>query len=274
MGYLDNRTITVDAILTKRGRQLLSQGVQFFNITKFALSDDEVDYHLWNTAHPSGSNYYGYAIEQMPVLEPSADETQCMRYKLVCLPKDTVKIPVVSVTPTSFEFKQGQEVIITPQTIHAGANAQTVTNLNTQWGYTAILHNSDVAWLQVVDAAPAAPQDINLTEEAMRQLLMAWGRDKDKEMTSAELNALLADLRKRQQELAILYGLQGSGAGIWLGDTETSRSVFAVGLKFRLVAKQISRNNLQTTLTIVGNETGGSCTVAITNKRIKLEVAE
>jgi len=55
MGYLDNRTITVEAILTKKGRELLSKGRQFFNISQFALSDDEVDYHLWNPAHPSGS---------------------------------------------------------------------------------------------------------------------------------------------------------------------------------------------------------------------------
>ena len=41
MGFLDNSTITVDAILTKRGREILSQGGNF-NITKFALSDEEV----------------------------------------------------------------------------------------------------------------------------------------------------------------------------------------------------------------------------------------
>ena len=46
MGYLDNSTITVDAILTKRGRELLAQcrgTTSGFNITRFALADDEVD---------------------------------------------------------------------------------------------------------------------------------------------------------------------------------------------------------------------------------------
>ena len=46
MGYLDKTTITVDAILTKKGRELLAQGSEFFNITQFALADDEIDYNL------------------------------------------------------------------------------------------------------------------------------------------------------------------------------------------------------------------------------------
>jgi hypothetical protein len=52
MGYLNNQVITVDAILTKKGRQLLAQGGSAFNITQFALSDDEIDYSLYNPSHP------------------------------------------------------------------------------------------------------------------------------------------------------------------------------------------------------------------------------
>ena len=40
MGYLNNQVITVDAILTKKGRELLAQGGNAFNITQFSLSDD------------------------------------------------------------------------------------------------------------------------------------------------------------------------------------------------------------------------------------------
>ena len=47
MGFLDNSSITVDAILTKRGRQILSQGGDF-TITKFSLSDEEIDYTLYD----------------------------------------------------------------------------------------------------------------------------------------------------------------------------------------------------------------------------------
>lgn len=86
MGYLNKATITVDAILTNRGRELLAKGgSDSFAITKFAIADDEVDYGLYNVAHPEGSEYYGAIIENMPVLEATPDEQQIMRYKLVTL---------------------------------------------------------------------------------------------------------------------------------------------------------------------------------------------
>tara|TARA_R110002020_G_scaffold179035_1_gene372148 strand:- start:2305 stop:2910 length:606 start_codon:yes stop_codon:yes gene_type:complete len=89
MGFLNNTTVTVDAILTKKGRELLAQGTDAFNITKFALADDEVDYNLWDVTHPNGSDYYGNVIENMPLLEASPDETQVMKFKLLSLPKLT-----------------------------------------------------------------------------------------------------------------------------------------------------------------------------------------
>ena len=51
MAYLDNSSITVDAILTKKGRELLAKGDGSFQVTKWALADDEIDYNLWNAAH-------------------------------------------------------------------------------------------------------------------------------------------------------------------------------------------------------------------------------
>jgi len=68
MGFLDNSTTTVDAILTKRGRELLSSG-EGLNITKFALSDEEVDYTLFDVTHPNGTDSYGSVIENMNLLE-------------------------------------------------------------------------------------------------------------------------------------------------------------------------------------------------------------
>ena len=68
MGFLDNSTTTVDAILTTRGRELLSSG-EGLNITKFALSDEEVDYTLFDVTHPNGTDSYGAVIENMNLLE-------------------------------------------------------------------------------------------------------------------------------------------------------------------------------------------------------------
>ena len=97
MGFLNNTTVTVDAILTKKGRELLAQGTEAFNITKFALADDEVDYNLWDVTHPNGSDYYGKVIENMPLLEAFPDENHVMRYKLVTLPKTTTRMPILTI---------------------------------------------------------------------------------------------------------------------------------------------------------------------------------
>lgn len=95
MAYLDNTVITVDAVLTKLGRERLSQGQ--FTITKWAVSDDEIDYSLYNTAHPLGTDYYSNIIESMPVLEAIPDESQALRYKLRSGTTKDVTLPKISI---------------------------------------------------------------------------------------------------------------------------------------------------------------------------------
>jgi hypothetical protein len=118
MGYLNNTIVTVDAILTTKGRQLLAQNDGTFRITQFALADDEIDYTLYNPNNPSGSAYYGQAIENMPLLEAFPLETQTMKYKLVTLPRGTAKMPILNVGYTSIVIKQGASLAITPQTLN------------------------------------------------------------------------------------------------------------------------------------------------------------
>lgn len=118
MGYLNNVVVTVDAILTRKGRELLARNDGSFRITQFSLSDDEVDYTLYNPNHPSGSAFYGEAIENMPLLEAFPDENQVMKYKLVTLPRGTSKLPVISVGYSSITLKQAASIVITPQTLN------------------------------------------------------------------------------------------------------------------------------------------------------------
>ena len=118
MGYLNNSVVTVDAILTKKGRELLARGDGSFKITQFALSDDEIDYTLYNPSHPSGSAFYGEAIESMPVLEAFPDETQIMKYKLTTLPRGTAKLPILNVGYSSIILKQCTSLAITPETLN------------------------------------------------------------------------------------------------------------------------------------------------------------
>ena len=147
MGFLNNTTVTVDAILTKKGRELLAQGTEAFNITKFALADDEVDYNLFDVTHPNGTDFFGKVIENMPLLEAIPDENHVMRYKLITLPKNTIKMPVITSSPASITFG-----------VNAGLNqpAQIVTAVTANVqdsSYTFILHDQSVCTMTVNEGA-------------------------------------------------------------------------------------------------------------------------
>jgi len=125
MGYLNNSVITVDAILTKKGREALARNDGSFRITQFALADDEIDYTLFNPGHPSGSAFYGEAIDGMPLLEAFPDEAQIMKYKLTTLPRGTAKLPILNLGYSAVTLKQGAQLAITPQTLNYLDNDQT-----------------------------------------------------------------------------------------------------------------------------------------------------
>ena len=145
MGYLDNSTITVDAILTKKGREYLAQGRDAFKITQFALADDEVDYDLWNPAHPLGSDYYGVVIENMPITEAVPDETQSMKYKLLTLPRGTTAIPFLQANQSTVSVTDAKTGNVRVETFYYSgiANANGMQNsLNGAEGYTVTLLDS------------------------------------------------------------------------------------------------------------------------------------
>jgi hypothetical protein len=125
MGYLNNQVVTIDAILTTKGRELLAKNDGSFRITQFALADDEIDYTLYNPNHPSGSAFYGEAIQNMPLLEAFPIETQTMKYKLATLPRGTAKLPVLDLGYSAVTLQQGASLAITPQTLNYLGNNQT-----------------------------------------------------------------------------------------------------------------------------------------------------
>ena len=140
MGYLSNAVVTVDAILTKKGRELLAKGDGTFKITQVALADDEIDYTLYNPDHASGSAYYGEAIEGMPLLEAFPDETQIMKYKLTTLPRGTARLPILDLGYSAIRLKQGASLAITPQTL----NYLGGTNTFEAGGYVATIADARV----------------------------------------------------------------------------------------------------------------------------------
>lgn len=211
MAYLDNSSVTVDAILTLKGRELLAQGGNAFNITQFAIGDDEIDYSLWNPDHPLGSNYYGTIIENMPVTEAIPDETQALRYKLVTLPKQTTNIPIVTVGNTAITLvAPGDNATIAPNTSNFQGG-------NSNLGYTAILSDSSVADIQV---------------------------------TRALQNSTLPTSPR------------------FIGDNADAQSVAVAGFEFRIIAKTQMLADKTATITIIGNETGGSVTINLTVKQV------
>jgi len=160
MGYLNNTTVTVDAILTKKGRELLARNDGSFRITQFSLADDEIDYTLYNPNHPSGSAFYGEAIENMPILEAFPDETQTMKYKLLTLPRGTAKLPVLELGYTTISLKQGASLSITPQTLNYLGTDSTFEAS----GYTATIGDSrTLSNFEGVGVNNAAAAQLNTT---------------------------------------------------------------------------------------------------------------
>jgi hypothetical protein len=201
MGYLDNSEIMVDAILTKKGRQKLASG-QSLNITKFALGDDEVDYTLYEPAHPKGSAYYDSAIRAIPVTEATPDESQVLKYKLVTLPKGTTQIPIVRLGITSISATQTEGgIALSPTTSPAG---------NTNAGYTLILADQSAGTLTVTKGATSA-----------------------------------------------------ATVPVLLGEEVSATAQVVSGIEFRFTPNPSLKINTQTTLTVYGNETGGTQTIPV-----------
>ncbi len=128
MGYLDKTSITVDAILTKKGRELLARNDGSFEITQFALGDSEIDYTLFNENHPNGTQYSAEAIENMPLIEAIPDGGNMMQSKLITLARGTSAIPYIQVAnQTGIELAQGAVQSIKPRTFNINGNNQAGT---------------------------------------------------------------------------------------------------------------------------------------------------
>lgn len=177
MGYLNNAVITVDAILTDKGRELLARGDGSFRITQFALADDEIDYTLYNPTHPSGSAFYGEALEGMPLLEAFPETTQNLRYKLITLPRGTAKMPVLDVGLTQITLKQGASLIVTPQTLNYLGNSQVFEAS----GYTATL--ADVRTMNIFEGV-----GINTTQATNLNSSQTLGTNVSKTVVGTSIN--------------------------------------------------------------------------------------
>jgi hypothetical protein len=177
MGFLNNSIVTVDAILTRKGRELLAKNDGSFRITQFALSDDEIDYTLYNPTHPSGSAYYGQAIDGMPLLEAFSDETQIMKYLLTTLPRGTSRLPIIDIGYTVITLNQGASLAITPQTLNYLGGTQTFESS----GYVATI--SDVRLLNTFNGV-----GINTTQAQQLNSTTTLGTNVSKTVIGTSIN--------------------------------------------------------------------------------------
>lgn len=251
MGFLNNTSVTVDAVLTKKGRELLARGQDEFQITKFALADDEIDYRLWDVTHPNGSNFYGAVIENMPLLEAFVDENQVMRFKLVSLPKNTAKLPILEVPSPSLVFNgPGVTQTITPNTRN-GSDAEA--------GYSFTLHDATIANL-----TPVVTPNTRIKRKKKRKknnILKGLGPAQFKGGMD-----ILKELDVIQElDIADLQVNTGATTPVFLNEEERKRSITLQGKSVNLVSRSVTADT-STNITVTGLSTGATFNVAVTIK--------
>ena len=251
MGFLNNTSVTVDAVLTKKGRELLARGQDEFQITKFALADDEIDYRLWDVTHPNGSNYYGAVIENMPLLEAFVDENQVMRFKLVSLPKNTATLPVLEVPSPSLVFNgPGVTQTITPNTRN-GSDAEA--------GYSFTLHDATIANL-----TPVVTPNRRIKKKKKKRknnILKGLGpmQFRGAEDLMKELDVI------KELDIADLQVNTGATTPVFLNEEERKRSITLQGKSVNLVSRSVTADT-STNITVTGLSTGATFNVAVTIK--------
>ena len=265
MGFLNNTSVTVDAILTKKGRELLARGQDEFKITKFALADDEIDYSLWDTAHPNGSNYYGAVIENMPLLEAFVDENQVMRYKLVSLPKNTAKLTILEIPSPTLTFNgPGITQTISPNTRNGSDNES---------GYNFILHDAVIANLTPVIVASKKKRSKRKRGILGRGMKGRMGKMGGLGAFSAEAAGkflpggllepdFLADI---ERDIADLQVNTGATTPVFLNEEERKSSITITGKSVNVVSRSVTTDT-STNVTVIGLDTGATYNVAVTVK--------
>ena len=165
MAYLDNTSVTVDAVLTKKGRELIANG-QPLNIQHFTLSDNGVNYTLWNPDHASGSAYYGEAIENLPQLEANTNVQYSLQNKLLTLSRDTVALPLMNLDSTSITFTDPNPINVTAQLLGYSGGVGTAGS-----GMHMLIQDVNLAHIDSIQGA--SYNQIDITGNAMSFLVEA-----------------------------------------------------------------------------------------------------
>jgi hypothetical protein len=106
MGFQDNSgEIFVDAVLTDEGRERLARNDGSFQVVRFRLADDEIDYRFWNEL--TGSDSKDQLILDTPIFEAFTNEIVALRYPLVSIRNARLQfLPVMTSNPTSVNLQE------------------------------------------------------------------------------------------------------------------------------------------------------------------------
>tara|TARA_B100000287_G_scaffold275630_1_gene259618 strand:+ start:34928 stop:35617 length:690 start_codon:yes stop_codon:yes gene_type:complete len=104
----NNSNFSIHAAVTDLGAQFLMENPAKFNITYFSLSDDEIDYSLWNPNHTDGVKSFGKVIENTPILAPVKNHSyQCNYHLINGFPRDAIRGPVLKLDKTTGTLAKG-----------------------------------------------------------------------------------------------------------------------------------------------------------------------
>ena len=162
MGFLDNSgDIILDAVLTDTGRKRLARGDGSFNIAKFALADDEINYGLYNKNSASGSAYYDLDILQTPVLEAFTNNTSTLKSKLITISRtNLLYLPILKLNENKGVSDGKRDSTFNVHLVAVDSDTVTGVGSNTQGvinGYKPSSNNTVISFDQGLDTSDLTP---------------------------------------------------------------------------------------------------------------------
>jgi len=162
MGFLDNSgDIILDAVLTDTGRKRLARGDGSFNIAKFALADDEINYGLYNKNSASGSAYYDLEILQTPVLEAFTNNTSTLKSKLITISRtNLLYLPILKLNENKGVSDGKRDSTFNVHLVAVDNDTVTGVDSNTQGvinGYKPKSNNTVISFDQGLDTSDLTP---------------------------------------------------------------------------------------------------------------------
>lgn len=282
MAFLDNSgDIILDAVLTDTGRMRLAKGDGTFKIVKFALSDDEIDYELFNKSHPSGSAYYDLEIMQTPVLEAFTNNTSTMKHKLISIPRTnalylpTIKLNEVNSSTATSRVTQASPA---PTGVFVVAVDETTYNNISATGSicpnTGVLDGEDASngnyirvdqGLDTSEISPAAPFPSDLIEtQYIVQIDDRFGKIVSQADGAKEATVSFKD----DDNVASYYlSLNTDTEFVFNNDNKTESSTEAIsGPRGTYLQFKVQSSLDLNTSTFLFEELGGSATMTIDSK--------